>query len=106
MGGVDGFSAVAEHDEKLIAPAGDVIRRFLPQKAPCLILLDELMNYVSRNRKSGLAAQFYDFLQNLSETIRGEDKAVLAVSIPASEGEMNAEDQGDYERYKHSTPWP
>ncbi|HNZ11158.1 MAG TPA: DUF499 domain-containing protein [Smithellaceae bacterium] len=101
LGGVEGFSAVAEHDEKLTAPAGDVIRRFLPQGAPCVILLDELMNYVSRNRKSGLAAQFYDFLQNLSETIRGEDKAVLAVSIPASEGEMNAEDQGDYERYKH-----
>jgi len=100
LGGVEGFSAVAEHDEKLIAPAGDVIRRFLPQGAPCLILLDELMNYVSRNRKSGLAAQFYDFLQNLSETIRAEDKAVLAVSIPASEGEMNAEDQGDYERFK------
>lgn len=101
LSGVDGFSAVAEHDEKLTAPAGDVIRRFLPQGAPCLILLDELMNYVSRNRKSGLAAQFYDFLQNLSETIRGEDKAVLAVSIPASEGEMNAEDQSDYGRYKH-----
>jgi len=100
LGGNEGFAVVAEHDDKLIAPAGDVIRKFLPKGAPCLILLDELMNYVSRNRKSGLAAQFYDFLQNLSETIRGEDNAVMAVSIPASEGEMNAEDQGDYGRFK------
>ena len=98
--GAEGFAAVAEHDDKLIAPAGDVIRRFLPKGTPCLILLDELMNYVSRSRKSGLTAQFYDFLHNLSETIRGEDQAVLAVSIPASEGEMNAEDQGDYGRIK------
>lgn len=100
LGGNEGFSIVSEHDDKLIAPAGDVIRKFLPQGTPCLILLDELMNYVSRNRKSGLTAQFYDFLQNLSETIRGEDNAVMAVSIPTSEGEMNAEDQGDYGRFK------
>ena len=32
-----------------------------------LILMDELMNYVSRNRKSGFGAQLYNFLQNLSE---------------------------------------
>ena len=58
------------------------------------------MNYVSRNRKSGLATQLYNFLQNLSEEARGQDRMVLVVSIPASEFEMNAEDQADYERLK------
>ena len=67
---------------------------------PTLILMDELMNYVSRNRKSGLGAQLYNFLQNLSEVARGLDNVVLAVSIPASEMEMTAEDQSDYERFK------
>jgi phytoene/squalene synthetase len=43
------------------------------------------MNYVSRNRKSGLATQLYNFLQNLSEEARGQDRVVLVVSIPASE---------------------
>jgi hypothetical protein len=62
--------------------------------------MDELMNYVSRNRKSGLGAQLYNFLQNLSEVARGLDNVVLAVSIPASEMEMTAEDQSDYERFK------
>ena len=100
VGGEEGFQAVAEHDKKLIAPSGEVIRAFLPKKKPCLILMDELMNYVSRNRKSGLATQLYNFLQNLSEEARGQDRMVLVVSIPASELEMNAEDQADYDRFK------
>lgn len=99
LGGEEAFSAVAEHDRREIAPAGDVIRKILPE-TPCLILMDELMNHVSRNRKSGLASQFYDFLQNLSETVRGMKNVVLAVSIPASELEMTAEDQSDYDRFK------
>lgn len=98
--GEKGLAALAEHERQLIAPAGDVIRRFLPRDKPCLILIDELMNYVSRNRKSGLATQLYNFLHNLSEEARGQKNVVLAVSVPASELEMSAEDQSDYERFK------
>jgi hypothetical protein len=42
----------------------------------------------------------YDFLQNLSEKARARDNLVLCVSIPASELEMNPEDQRDYDAYK------
>src|SRR5439155_23663100 len=94
------LAVVAEHERQMTAPAGEVIRQFLPKDRPCLILLDELMNYVSRNRKSGMATQLYNFLHNLSEEARGQKNVVLAVSIPASELEMNAEDQSDYERFK------
>lgn len=100
LGGAEAFQVVAEHEQQLIAPAGDVIRQFLPKDKPCLILMDELMNYISRNRKSGLGAQLYHFLQNLSEEARGSDNVVLAVSIPASELEMTAEDQQDYMRFR------
>lgn len=100
IGGEEGFRVVAEHDAKLIAPSAEVIRAFLPKAKPCLILMDELMNYVSRNRKSGLASQLYNFLQNLSEEARAQDRMVLVASIPASELEMNAEDQADYDRFK------
>lgn len=98
LGGDKGFALMAEHDAKGIAPAGDVLKKLIPEDRPCLILMDEVMNYISRNRKSGLSDQFYNFLQNLSETMRGRKCAVLAVSIPASEMEMNAEDVGDYNR--------
>lgn len=91
------LALVAHHDS---APGGEVIRKFFSKDRPSLILMDELMNYVSRNRKSGLGAQLYNFLQNLSEVARGLDNVVLAASIPASELEMTAEDQSDYERFK------
>ena len=100
LGGEKAFATVAEHDRKGEAPGGEVIRQFLPKDKPSLILMDELMNYVSRNRKSGLGAQLYNFLQNLSEVARSSDNVVLAVSIPASELEMTAEDQSDFERFK------
>jgi hypothetical protein len=100
LGGAEAYAAVAEHDRQMTAPAGDVIRRFLPQNQPCLILMDELLNYISRNRKSGLGAQLYNFLQSLSEEARGRDNLVLAISIPASELEMNVDDQTDFERFK------
>lgn len=100
LGGKAGLAVVAEHEAQMTAPSGEVIRRFLPKDKPSLILMDELMNYVSRSRRSGLGAQLYSFLQNLSEVARGLDNVVLAVSIPASELEMTAEDQSDYERFK------
>jgi Protein of unknown function (DUF499) len=94
------FALVAEHEKTKTAPGGEVIRQLFPKDKPSLILLDELMNYVSRNRKNGLGTQLYNFLHNLSEVARGLDHVVLAVSIPASEFEMTAEDQSDYERFK------
>jgi hypothetical protein len=100
LGGEQALKVLVEHEKQLMAPAGDIIRKFLPKDKPCLILMDELMNYVSRNRKSGMATQLYNFLQNLSEEARGHNHLVLVVSIPASELEMNAEDHSDYERFK------
>jgi hypothetical protein len=100
LGGAGAYDVVSGFDTEGKAPGGDTIRKFLPADRPALILVDEMMNYVGRNRKSGLAGQFYHFLHNLSETARGMDNVVLAVSVPASELEMGAEDHADYERFK------
>jgi len=100
IGGKKAFAVVAEHEAQQTAPSGEVIRKFLPSDRPCLILMDELMNYVNRFRKSGLSSQLYSFVQNLSETARGQDNVVLVVSVPASELEMTADDQADYDRFK------
>jgi len=99
LGGAEAFAAVAKHDEQRTAPGGDVIRKMLPD-GPALILIDELLNYVSRGRKSGASQQMYNFLNNLCEEARARDSLVVCVSIPASELEMTADDQADYERYK------
>ncbi len=98
LGGAEAFAVVAEHDAKRMAPGNDVIRRFLPQDKPALILLDELVNFMSRNRKSGLTGQLYDFVHNLSEEARAQDRVVLAVSIPSLSDEMTPEDEADFDR--------
>jgi Protein of unknown function (DUF499) len=100
LGGVKAFEVVAGHEESGDTPAGDAIRKFLPDDKPVLILIDELMNYVSRNRKSGMANKLYNFLHNLTETARGRDNVVVAISTPASELEMTVEDHADFARFK------
>jgi hypothetical protein len=99
LGRETAFAVVAEHDARGVAPAGDVIRRMLPAR-PCLVLLDELLNFVSRARKLGLRDQLFDFIQSLSEEARARKDLVLCVSIPASELEMSPEDQRDHEALK------
>ncbi len=64
--------------------------------------MDEVLNYVSRYRKSGEASPFYHFLQNLTEEARNRTNVVLAVSIPKSETtEMTSDDEKDYQALKH-----
>ncbi len=99
LDGERAYKVVEEHDRKAIAPGGDVIREMLPN-GPALILMDEVLNYISRGCKLGLPPEFFNFLQNLSEETRAHDNVVLCVSIPASELEMNTEDQRDYEALK------
>lgn len=101
LAGAEGLALFEAFDQNGIAPGGDTIGRlFELVNQPILILMDELINYVSRYRKLGLGSQMYNFLQNLSEEARNHTRVVLAISIPASELEMTAEDQSDYERFK------
>src|ERR1039457_3397570 len=100
LGGKEAFAAVAKHDQELTAPSSEVIRSFLPKDKPALILMDELLNYMGRNRKSGLTNQLYSFVQNLSEEARAQDRVVLAVSLPSLLDEMTPEDEGDFDRFQ------
>jgi len=101
LGGAASFAVVAEHDASRTCPGGDVINRFLPKDRPCLILMDEVMNFVSRHRRAGMADGVYYFLQNLSETARGRNNVVLVASLPASvTSEMTQDDEADFQRYK------
>jgi len=100
LGGAEGFAVVARHDEERTAPSTEVIRKFLPKDRPALILMDELLNFMGRNRKSGLTSQLYSFLQNLSEEARAQDRVVLAVSLPSLLDEMTPEDESDFDRFQ------
>lgn len=95
LGGEAAFNLVKEHDEKKIAPGGDVIRKLLPENEPCLILMDEILNYTSRVRSLGLSSQFYDFIFSLTGALN--PRSVLVVSVPSSIAtEMSPEDVAEY----------
>jgi hypothetical protein len=95
----EGLNLLAEHERLLTAPAGDVIRALLPADQPCLILMDELISYMSRNRKHGWADQLYNFVQSFSEVARGRENVVLVVSLPKAANEMTSEDESDHQRF-------
>jgi len=100
LAGKKGFDLVAEHDAKGIAPGGDVLQKLLGSE-PALILIDELMNYISRARKLEMRDQFFVFLQSLCEEARAHNNVVVCVSIPASEDlEMSPEDVRDFQSLK------
>ncbi len=100
LGREKSLAAVAEHDAKGIAPAGDVIRQMLPT-GPVLILMDELLHYMSTGRKLGLGDQLHNFVRSLGEEARARNNLALCVSVPSSSDvEMNTDDRHDYETIK------
>ncbi len=101
IGGAEAFAVVAEHDKQFIEPKGDVIQAFLPKDRPCLILMDEIINYVSTYRECGYHNKLYNFVQSLSETARGLKNVVLVVSIPASEISYTDKDEADQQRFSN-----
>lgn len=106
LGGQKAFDVVSKHDAEGIAPGGDVIARMLEtacgSDGAALILMDELMHYVSRARKSGLGTQTLAFIQSLTGVASAADRVVLCVSIPSSsETELpDSADRADYEAFK------
>ena len=101
LGGEKAFAYVAEHDREFIEPKGDVIEKILPKDRPCLILMDEVLNYISTYRDRGYHNKLYNSLQSLSETVRGRTNAVLVCSIPASELSYTDKDDADQQRLKN-----
>lgn len=102
------FEAVAAQDAARVRPGKEVIRKFLPADRPVLILMDEVMNFVTAARaiaveESTLASQFYEFIHALTEEADARDALCVVVSLPKSEEEMSAEDEGDFRRLSKVT---
>jgi hypothetical protein len=102
------FESVREQDEARVRPGKEVIRQFLPIDRPVLILMDEVMNFMTgargvRVEDSTLASQFYEFVHNLTEEADSRDHLSVVVSLPKSEGEMSAEDEADFNRLENVT---
>lgn len=79
-------------NEKLtgnIAPGKEAIRCLLSEKQPVLILMDEVLQYVTKAAgvkvgESTLASQTIAFMQELTEVAGNLDKVSLVVTLPSS----------------------
>ncbi len=100
LGGAESLAVLEKHEKEFIDPKGDAIRAMLPKGRPCLILMDEIISYVSTYRKKGYGDRLYNFLDCLAETARGEPNVAVVVSIPASDLEYTADDAADEARFK------
>ena len=74
---------------KPVAPGADALRNLLRQHQPCLILIDELLEYVTKAagvavEKSALSSQVMAFMQELTEAAATLDKVVVMATLPAS----------------------
>jgi hypothetical protein len=100
LGREKSFAAIEQHEREFIEPKGDAIRDMLPKDRPSLILMDEILSYVSTYRQKGYGDRLYNFLDCLAETARGEKNVSVVVSIPASDLEYTAADVADEMRFK------
>lgn len=71
------------------APGGEALKELLSSLQPLVILMDEVLQYITRAaavkvEASNLAAQSIAFMQALTETISQIPNAVLLLSLPSS----------------------
>ncbi|MHA1795037.1 MAG: ATP-binding protein, partial [Promethearchaeota archaeon] len=71
------------------SPGTDIIRKILMPKQPTIILIDELLVYVTKAATvkvgdSNLAAQTITFINELTEAVRTMEKVCLVITLPAS----------------------
>ncbi|HDI10137.1 MAG TPA: ATP-binding protein [Euryarchaeota archaeon] len=72
-----------------IPPGSDKLKRILKNNQPVLILMDEVLEYLTRASgikvgDSNLAEQTLAFLQELTEAVRSLDKSMMVVTLPSS----------------------
>jgi hypothetical protein len=73
----------------MVAPGREAIRDLLAQHQPVLILMDEVLEYVTKAAgvpvgDSTLAAQSIAFMQELTEAVTTLERVSLVVTLPAS----------------------
>lgn len=100
LGGMESYKVVEQHDREFVEPKGDAIRAMFPKDRPVLILMDEIISYVSTYRSQKYGDKLYNFLDCLAEEARGQPNVVVVVSIPASELEYTQADEADEARFK------
>lgn len=90
-----------------IAPGREALRELLSKHQPLLILMDEILVYVAKSAgiavnskeikigETNLANQTIVFIQELTETVKSLEKALLVVTLPSSVMEYPDEEKAE-----------
>ena len=89
LGGAEAYELVKANDLDGTAPTKDLFIQILSKYSPVVILMDELVRYISQfeeNKKfvAGTYNSNLSFIQNLTEAIKQVPTAVLLASLPDS----------------------
>jgi predicted AAA+ superfamily ATPase len=90
------YDYVKESDKKGVSPGSETLKNLFDAAAPCLILMDELVNYAKKiYGASGLPAGTFDnfisFIQEITEAARASRNSLVVASIPESDIEIGGE---------------
>lgn len=101
LGGKEAYNTIVEYDERMIAPEDDILRMLLVQGTPCLLLIDDFIEYAVRHRSQGMIEQGYHFLQQLTEHVKDIENVALVVSLPGKESGLDQDMTAAIERYEN-----
>lgn len=93
LGGAQGLALVAEADAAGVNPGSEALGRLLAQGPPAVIILDEWVAYARQLvRRDGLPAGSFGaqvaFIQSLTEAVKRDPRAFLAISVPRGDAEL------------------
>ena len=96
LGGEAAFAKLMEADRDGTAPGKTVLADIIGGSAPCIILMDELVRYVSQFEEGKtLSGGTYDtqlsFIQSLTEALKAVPNAILLASLPFSDREAGSQ---------------
>jgi hypothetical protein len=95
LGREEGYALVQDSDLAGTSPGKEVLRALLEKYAPCVVLIDELVNYVRQFTDAvPLSGGTYDsnlsFVQALTEAAKLVPTAIVLASLPESEREAGS----------------
>jgi uncharacterized protein len=96
LGGAEAYALIKEADENGTAPGKGELTAVLSSQAPCIVLMDELVRYVSQFEEGKtLSGGTYDtqlsFIQSLTEALKAVPNAILLASLPFSDREAGSQ---------------
>ncbi len=90
IGGREGYEAFRRNDEARVSPGKAALRAFLEAHQPCILLFDEILEYINRAQDVrdqsdvALSTQTFSFFQELTEAVATLPYGMMVVTLPSS----------------------